>query len=400
MPEVDRALALYGLAAAQNLELLMRISYIIEVEAIRDGFRFSSWDGHITDDFLINDLRERLENKVYSITELEAYAQCPFMYYASKVLKLKETVSEEDELSDLDRGEIYHQILKDFFEANSGKMLCREEIGMYRETLLTVTDRVFSDVEVRSPLLHKGFLDIEKRVVFSDVWQLIENEIRINESKNTRLYPTYFEVGFGLRTSKHSRAQVSLRDPLLVQNGDEMVRLWGKIDRIDLDTCGRFLIYDYKKSKAHSFADIQEGRALQIAVYLMAADELLFQGKHECLGGAYYVINSLDKNVGLWKKRYSDTTGINSQAKSNLEDSDFEQIMESVRKYILEYVSSMKDGKFVVKPSSTCPPFCQFKKICRYDKWRIQKKKYPDLGEYAVETVESAGTSESKVNVK
>lgn len=400
LPEVDRALALYGFAATLNQDLLMRISYLVDVEAMRDGFHFSGWDGHITDRFLIDDLRERLENKIYSITELEAYAQCPFMYYASRVLRLKEVTEEEHELSNLDRGEIYHQILKEFFELNKGKILSREMSEVYRETLITVTDRVFSEIESRAPLLHKGFLDIEKRVVFRDLSQLIENEIYINESTDTHLYPTYFEVGFGLRTSRQDRNEVSLREPLVMQGDDQVVRLWGKIDRIDLDACGRFLVYDYKKSKVHSFVDIQEGRALQIAVYLMAANELLFQGKHECLGGAYYAINSFDKNVGLWKKRYSDITGISSRTNSNMEDSEFEQTMESVREYIREYVKSIGNGKFVVRPSSKCPPFCQFKRICRYDKWRIQKKKYPDFYDHAVGAAESAGALESGVGAE
>lgn len=373
--EADKALALYGFAALKNPELVTRISYIIDIEAERDGFAFSNWDGYITDEFMINELRDKLTGKVFSITELEAYAQCPFMYFAGRVLKLKEQVPEEDELTNLDRGEIYHEILKEFFEVNRGRLLSRKDAAMHQETLQAIVDKVFSDVEARSPLLHKAFLDIEKRVMFRELWQLVEHEMALNESADVPLYPTYFEVGFGLGATRHGRDRVNLKQPLIVENEDEAVRLWGKIDRIDLDESGRFLIYDYKKSKAHSFADILEGRALQIAVYIMAADKLLFGGKKECLGGAYYTINTLDKNVGLWKKEYSDITGISLRTKSSLEDSDFEQIMENVRNYILEYVSRMKNGEFVVKPSGDCPPFCEFKRICRYDKWRIQKKK-------------------------
>lgn len=392
--DVERALALYGFAASCDPEFFSRMTYLINIEAIRDGVTFSEWDGWIFNENIIRDLKEGFENKIYSVTELESFAQCPFMYYASRVLKLGELPSDDYELSNLDRGEMYHQILKEFFESNKGERLLPEKIGVYREILTAITDKVFSKIEESLLILHKGLLSVEKKVMLQTVWQLIEGEIQANEKADTYLYPTYFEVGFGLKGEQGIKDGMGIREPFRMQVGDEVVRLWGKIDRIDLDSQGRFLVYDYKKSKVHSFSDIEAGRALQIAVYIMAADELLFKGERECLGGAYYFINTLDRNSGLWKKRYAGITRISTRTNSNLEDSEFEQMMEKTKVYIAEYVRQMKNGGFMIDPSSQCPSYCAFMRICRYDKRRIQRKREPDLYGYALEAREIAGSLE------
>ena len=94
-------------------------------------------------------------------------------------------------------------------------------------------------------------------------------------------------------------------------------------------------------------------------------------------GGGYYTVrgNTNRRNKGIYRAAYSDYTGL--QAKNSVfGDSDWQNIRDEVTVKIWEFLDRMRAGRFVVTPSEgykTCR-FCDFAAVCRYDKYRIQRK--------------------------
>ena len=66
--------------------------------------------------------------RIYSVTELEIYAGCPFRYFINNVLRFRvEEEETEDELSGLERGSLLHDVLFEFY--NNRRNRKRPPIG-------------------------------------------------------------------------------------------------------------------------------------------------------------------------------------------------------------------------------------------------------------------------------
>ena len=102
------------------------------------------------------------------------------------------------------------------------------------------------------------------------------------------------------------------------------IRLSGKIDRIDQDSSGRLIIFDYKSSWTPDIKQVKEGTNLQMPLYIMASEKIL---KKPTVGGAFISIkkgsadNILTKSLPFVSKR---RRGILSQKEWN-------DLMETVK---------------------------------------------------------------------
>lgn len=190
--------------------------------------------------------------RVYSVTSLDRYRQCPFKYFAVDVLSLEEEPDDRPGLSVQERGQFVHEIFRDYFERWSGAGR-----GAIEAANLGEARALFAEV------------------VDEHLQSLPESERPL---ERTRLLGSIAGAGLGERAFRFEASRTApIVERLLefqldgrYQPGGRDTGLRGTADRIDLLADGTLRLLDYKTGKASSAKD-----TLQIPVYALCAEERL-----------------------------------------------------------------------------------------------------------------------------
>ena len=206
--------------------------------------------------------------KEFWVTELDAYLNCPYDYWITKVLGIEPLEEVTEDISPLDRGSKVHGILRDFYRA-WGMPVTDENRDEARKLLVSLAERTFSheadtfrnrrEKELFLTVMAERFLDAEE-----DFWK-------------QGMRPAYLE-------QKIENFKLKLSD------GTE-VAVGAKIDRIDVDDSGNFIIVDYKTGRYPLPKMGIEQDIFQLPVYAVMAEQA-FRLKDPVLkkpiGLAYY----------------------------------------------------------------------------------------------------------------
>jgi ATP-dependent helicase/DNAse subunit B len=355
----------------------------IDIEHERWRTAFGPYDGEITDPHLVALLQQRFgAGYVLSASGLGVYGNCAYRFFGQRVLKLEPRGEAALDLQAIDAGKLLHDILRRFFERHRGQHLVEVDREELRSELAKVADEVFDEHERVVPPLNKRIwkIDREIRKILLDQVLLYELEIQEN-SAAVGLVPKYFELAFGGPRST-ARDPNSKPEPLALTRttpaGEETLKISGQIDRVDVARDKTLIAYDYKLSSGASIEDIKSGRSLQLPIYLEALEKLLLTD-HRIAGGGYYVIRGGNerRNRGLHRAVGLNYSGINARSSSVLADEEWQQIRTNAIAKIWDFLDHMRTGHFYVNPSEkkkTCR-FCDFAAVCRYDRYRIDRKK-------------------------
>jgi ATP-dependent helicase/DNAse subunit B len=356
----------------------------VAIERERNGKWFGPYDGEISN----TDLRQMLArhfgpDHVYSASRLSSYGNCSYRFFASRVLRLEPRTEAALDLQAIDAGKLLHDILRRFFEKHRGEYLPAQGHDALQKDLAETADAVFKEYEDKVPPLNDRIwkIDCEIRKLILD--QVLLHELRLQEKTNPRgLRPTYFELAFGRAVTlsdPHSTSDY-LKFERETTGAKELALVQGQIDRVDVSQDGETAIaYDYKLSKGARLEDIESGREVQLPIYL-AALEQLFLPSFQLAGGGYYTLRAKGSrlNQGLYRAMLADCTLISPQAhKSRLTDDEWQRIRKRVTEHIWNFIDGMRGGHFRVKPAlgkTTCK-FCDYSAVCRYDAYRISRKK-------------------------
>jgi ATP-dependent helicase/DNAse subunit B len=354
----------------------------IEIERERCGTRFGPYDGEITDPHLLDLLKQRFgPDFVHSASGLSVYGNCPYRFFAQRVLRLEPRGEAALDLQAIDAGKLLHDVLRRFFEKHRRQPLYQLDRKALRTELAHIADAVFDEHERVVPPLNKQIwkIDREIRKILLDQVLLYELELQ-EESAAQQVLPAYFEVAFGgarsaAKDPDSTDEPLELTRPTLI--GDEAIKISGQIDRVDIARDDTIVAYDYKLSTGASKWDIVSGRSLQLPIYLEALEKLILPDR-PIAGGGYYIIRGGQerRNRGLYRSTQLDY--LNVRAKLSIySDEEWQQVREQVIAKIWKFLDGMRAGRFVVDPSErqkTCR-FCDYGAVCRYNRDRIEKKK-------------------------
>jgi len=212
----------------------------------------TAYDGLIAGREALKLLHERfvLEKLVISATSLEDFFRCPFYYFQKHVLRTEPWEEPEAALTvdAADLGSLYHKILEDYYRKQPGA------------DLAAIIEAQFREFEQSGVTGYAAIWELRKQIIREEIVALARRE----QADIVRWTPMDFERKF---------SDIAVAPP---------VRLHGKIDRIDQDADGNHLrVLDYKSGrfkKGLKDNDFAHGRALQLALYLLAAEKL-FPGK-------------------------------------------------------------------------------------------------------------------------
>ncbi len=354
----------------------------IEIERERASPRWGTYDGEITDPDLLRLLNLKFgPDFVHSASGLSVYGNCPFRFFAQRVLRLEPRGEAALDLQAIDAGKLLHDVLRRFFERHRREPLHKLDKKKLQSELAAIADSVFDEHERVVPPLNKQIwkIDREIRKILLDQVLLYELEIQA-EAEGQQVLPTYFEVAFGGARSA-AKDPDSTEEPLELTRetfvGEEKIKISGQIDRVDVARDNTVVAYDYKLSTGASRSDITSGRSLQLPIYLEALEKLILPDQ-PIAGGGYYVIRGAQdrRNKGLYRASQLDYLRLRAK-NSVFTDEDWQRIRTEVVARIWDFLDGMRAGKFIVDPSEklkTCR-FCDYDAVCRYDRDRIEKKK-------------------------
>lgn len=335
----------------------------------------SPYDGMLGDDpTIVAALAERFgDGAVFSPTALETYGDCPFRFYLERVLGLAPLPEADPDLTAQERGALVHRIAYRFYSgwtcdgngpvtgacyADALRRLLeagREETDRFAfETPAWVADK---EHLLGSPAAGKGLLE-----------RFLQHETEVAAS---RFVPHAFEVSFGLPLVPGEVDAISTPDAVAIPLGTETIRLRGRVDRVDVLPEGRFIITDYKTGSSHiRLKDIEAGRALQLPLYLLAVERLTGM---EGVAGTYYTLRrgEVTNKPVFWDAGLKDCFScFPASQRSSVED--VREVVKTALAWTQRYLSRIRAGCFPPRSDTrSCPPYCGFKTVCRFDALRL-----------------------------
>jgi ATP-dependent helicase/DNAse subunit B len=355
----------------------------IEIERERAGDFFGPYDGEITDPQLLALLKQKFGSDFpHSASGLSLYGNCAYRFFGQRVLRLEPRGEAALDLQAIDAGKLLHDILRRFFEKHRRQRLYELDRKELQDELRELADGVFDEHERVVPPLNQQIwkIDREIRKILLDQVLLYELEIQ-EKAADAGVVPAYFEIAFG-GMKANARDPDSTETPLELSRstfvGEETMKINGQIDRVDVASDQTLIAYDYKLSMGSSKDDIRLGRSLQLPIYLEALEKLILPD-HPIAGGGYYVIRggSDRRNKGLYRASGLPYSKIGAKVSAVMADDEWQQIRAEVIAKIWDFLDRMRAGQFTVDPSEkkkTCR-FCDFGAVCRYDRYRIDRKK-------------------------
>jgi len=287
--------------------------------------------GFLRDDQLLTMLQRRILEEGLSVSQLNRYANCPYQFFCGHVLQLQPDEEVSLELDARDHGNLVHGVLQTFWEGYLEGPLPSIEDGQAQiEGLL---HREYSAMGAHpSPRLVRSMRDF----IRSDL-QWAQGGFR----------PKYLEKWF---------------QGLVIDTPAGVVSVRGRIDRIDRNPDGAYILYDYKTGTAPQINAMVEGKDVQIATYLLAAQNILPQGRN--VGAAYYLISDRSRK-GIFHENYYRALGV-TKGKNVLNEQEFAAQNHKFAEILQGYIRSILEGRFPIEPASPriCS-FCAFQGICR-----------------------------------
>ncbi|HEV3225522.1 MAG TPA: PD-(D/E)XK nuclease family protein [Acidimicrobiales bacterium] len=210
-----------------------------------------------------------------SPTGLQQWATCPFSYFLSRVLGLRdlEDPGDAETITPMDRGTLVHAILERFFRERLGRRHDSKWTAADHLELLAVADDFEAIFRARGltgrPLLWRA----EWAALRRHLGRILEADGR--DERLAGVAPVEVELGFGHDGDETPPVQIELGNGRRLNFG-------GRVDRIDQSPDGRKLVVlDYKTGSARQYGVIDSERAdhdivargtlLQLPIYALAA---------------------------------------------------------------------------------------------------------------------------------
>ncbi len=271
--------------------------------AKRDAF--GPFEGVVLSEAAQRRLAERFgDEHCWSTSRLERYAYCPFKFFAQHVLAIEEPEDLALEIDHLRRGRRLHELMAAVHrQLNAAAGPCspgqRDEESFKRlvgETMARVIESSATDGPLAAALD-----EFDSRMIATWLDQYLEQHRKYDggfADCDSPLLPKHFEVSFGpvAAESDGDTDPLSTASAYELRCGDVVVRLSGRIDRLDVGLVGGqvvFNVLDYKigAAKQYQLKDIESGAILQLPLYAMAVEDLLLAGENAVpwAGGYWHV---------------------------------------------------------------------------------------------------------------
>lgn len=315
---------------------------------------FGIYDGVLSDAELVSVLNAEFgTDHQFSVNQLEIYIDCPFRFFAERVLGVEETEAPEAEFDPRVRGTILHHALESFHRRYIGRGIPEIPAEEAFAAMRQAVEEAFAAHEWKSATAPPGLMQVERRRMQAALDRYLDIE---RNGQAPPWQPGHFEVTFG-RVKGPVLDSLSRPEPFRLETGAHPVLFAGRIDRIDKqgDTAR---IVDYKSGGIPSAGNIISGRSLQLTVYAWALERFLLPGT-TCTEAVFIPVGcseyreALGKNSprNVWKQREANAMAA-----------------------IVQAIHGIRSASFPPIPKEEACRYCGHKRACRYQQTRIERK--------------------------
>jgi superfamily I DNA/RNA helicase/RecB family exonuclease len=366
----------------------------------QDRSRFGPAEGMISGRSTLRQLEsDYAPARIFSATELEQYAFCPYRYFLAKVLKAKPLEELALEVDYLERGRLAHAVMAAFHQRvnascggpTSPATLPEEEyqrlVGETLEEVLGIdvpqkgTVPFSSDENPDSP--QDAMREIDRRLLarwLADYRQQHQRYDALWQTCEIPLRPEFFEVSFG--QSSHAGGPPSTKEPMELYDKDQTIRIGGRIDRIDTGRVAGEIVFnvvDYKTGGSTKFSveAVARGLTLQLPLYALAVGDVVLSDR-DCVPwqAGYWRLadNGFSPKQAL--KMYCIAGGALEP------DPQWETVRALLTTTVAALVRGMREGQFPVWSSDVhCTGFCEYATVCRINQIRSLEKTWLPPGD-------------------
>ncbi|MGI9428571.1 MAG: PD-(D/E)XK nuclease family protein, partial [Bythopirellula sp.] len=330
-------------------------------------------------------LSRRFDSRhLWSPSQLESYATCPFRFFAEQMLGL-EPLNELTLSTDARRrGSLLHQVLATLHE----QLLAEDASDVDSEELVRRFREGLNAAVAAAPLrgIEQALREIERREIeaFAPDYAAQETNYR-NQWKHLDQppRPALFEVRFGpetRRSAAETSDQASTAVPFELDLGAEKICLTGQIDRVDVGQAGGvtvFNIIDYKTGQEVRLKQekVRSGHQLQLPLYALAAEQLLLAEQDAvALATGYWNIRS--KGFGSKK---GGALAVRELVEDELQISEaWQQMQPDILSRVHQLINGVRGGQFpVYNEDQQCTRGCSLNTVCRVAQIRSLEKVWP-----------------------
>jgi len=253
---------------------------------------------------------------------LRSQAACPFRAFAHHRLDARALETPDSGLENTDRGQLLHAVMAHVWGAlRDHATLVATTPGQLEALTREAADAAVRELRGARPgRLDGRFAELERE-------------------RLARIAFDWLEIERG-------------RAPFEVHMREERIGLAagglafeGRVDRIDQRDDGALAVIDYKSGQARSAADSLGGRDIQLAVYILAVEQVLAEGQR-VERATFFQIGS-------------------GRPGGELAGDDLRRAITVARERIAETVAAVHRADFRVRPRDACPDYCEFEPICR-----------------------------------
>jgi len=311
------------------------------LEDVRPGI--GPYDGQIKDETIT---RAALQHG-FSPTGLEDLAECPFQFYAGRILRItpKEEFAPRGEMTTQALGILFHSTLEAFYNGCREKGLLDTSQGLPKRLSEAVT-AAFDKHQDELSNVYPVALKSSKDIIFQFLSEFLEDEIE--EFSSTGFRPTWFEQ--------------SLQGPIPQWSFPGVGDYRGQPDRIDVkeeNGVTHVRVVDYKSGKPRTYSGTIEtglikGKYLQLPVYLALASSFAEKTLGKKVISAQAVLRQIR------------TPGENERPLTSAfwEKPSAQVLAENIQ----ELIGLVEKGWFYIEPSSNDEGYCKhchFSRVCR-----------------------------------
>jgi hypothetical protein len=251
-------------------------------EAARDSDEITKWDGLI--DAAAEELDPRRNGRVYSASQIESMAGCPYRHFLQRILRIRplEDIAWEQDtwLEANEFGSLVHELLE-----SAMNELCQggsKPSMAFLPRMHAIAEEALQRYRDMVPPPSEAAFENRRRELFESCAVFLRTE----EEACREVTPMYFEVPFGAVSdgAEGQPAALAMPEPFVLPLGSgRSVKLRGRIDRVDHDeTHDEWHVWDYKSGGTWTFdrgGVLACGTKIQHAIYKRAVEEMLRQKK-------------------------------------------------------------------------------------------------------------------------
>lgn len=345
---------------------------VAAIERSRMDDEPSAWNGEVEDPGLLQWLaREFGEARVWSPTQLEAYARCPWAYFATRLLRIESPSEPGDGLEPTVRGRIVHRVLERVYERiiqerdGAPVLLKLDDAPMVEGHVARELDAALEEAAAAGAWLGDPALRAATR---AELARLLRRYMEFEYEHTRLMHQNKGNKHLILRTGVVAH-ELHFDDVELDANG-VLVRFRGSIDRVERGIDDRVegadqyvAAVDYKSSTAAipgggDRAAWDDGVVLQVPIYARVLEDLYpgaIVSRME-----YRTIRSAGVKLDLHLHQVRNPPTVEEHMEHN-------ERMAAAIGAIGEHVKNVRTGHFPARPAPSCgcPRYCPAIDTCR-----------------------------------